>query len=65
MHNVSFIGADARSSIDGRYAHSAVVANDNLLIVTAGFRGNVLDDILALTLPSVMTSDVSSHQSTW
>ena len=60
MYTCSLVSADElSSSIDGRYAHTAVVANDNLLVVSGGFRGNVLNDMLALNAPPSMGVNVS------
>ena len=41
----------AVGTIPGRYAHASTVVNNNLLVVIGGFRGNVLSDFKAVSLP--------------
>ena len=42
----------AVGSIGGRYSHASTLVNNNILFLSAGFRGNPLGDVKALPLPN-------------
>ena len=51
IDNVAGESSDLRK---GRFSHVAVPAFGNLLLVVGGYRGNVLGDLLAVTVPQAV-----------
>jgi len=46
----------------GRYGHVAGVVLNDTLLISGGYRGSVLGDLLALKLPpSIITTDTTAH----
>ncbi len=41
----------------GRFSHVADVAFDNTLLVVGGYRGNVLGDVIAYTVPKAVSKN--------
>ena len=44
----------------GRYSHASAVVNGNLLIISGGFRGNVLGDLWAYQVLSALSRNTVS-----
>ena len=43
--------------VKGRFSHVADVAFDNTLLIVGGYRGNVLGDMIAYTVPTTVAKN--------
>ena len=60
MIHIYLAGSSTTPAPKGRYSHVADVAYGNIILVAGGYRGNVLDDLLAYGVPvSVSRNTVS------